>query len=58
MDLIKDFSNYIDVYAIDNNAFIEDEDNKLSIHGNCFLFRKGKMKKICKLNRVQKLNSS
>lgn len=50
--LLKDFSQHTDVYAIGGETYMIDEKNNVKIYGKCYLFRQGKIKKICKDNKV------
>lgn len=55
VSLIKDFSKNIDVYAIDNDSYIFDDNGNVVVYGNCHLFKNGKIKKICSDNHNIKL---
>lgn len=50
ISLIKDFSKYIDVYALGGNSYMIDDNGNIKIYGECHCFKNGKMKRICKDN--------
>ena len=51
IELLKDFSKHIDVYAIAKNSFIVDDNKQKQIYGTCFRFKNKRMKKICQNNK-------
>lgn len=44
--LIKEFSKHIDVYGLCGKSYIIDKENEFNVYGKCWLFRKGKLKKL------------
>ena len=50
IELLKDFSTNLDVYAITKNSYIIDDNSKIQICGDCYLFKDKKLKKIAKNN--------
>ncbi len=53
--LIKEFSKHIKVFAISNNSYIIDDNNKITIYGECHLFNNGKLKKLCSNGKTKTL---
>lgn len=51
--LLKEFSKTIEVYAIGGESYMLDNNEEVKNYGNCWLFKNGKIKKICKDNKTK-----
>lgn len=53
--LLKDFSQHTDFYAIGAETYMIDDSKKVKVYGDCWLFKNGKIKKICKNKKISQL---
>jgi len=53
LNLLKDMSKHLDIYAINEKTFMLDDNKKVKLFGDCWLIKKGKMKRICKDKQIK-----